>query len=389
MNILIINHEYPPVGGGGGVFSKQLSQGLSESGHKIYMLTAGSSETIETISDNLKIIYIKIHRKDSVSFDSIDMLEFVFKAFMVIGGICRKYKIDVINSHFIHTSALAVYLSRVKVPHFISALGADVHDPTRYRKIRFIMNFALRKILKKSYAMILSSSDMRDRVIRLNEKFQRKIAVIPHSIIAGLYSGEKKTNIKKELKLSAADKIILSVCRLIPRKNLFTALKVIRKLIDMNLNIKYFIVGSGPEKENIKNIISQYSLDNYVFLFDYVDEMRLMDIYMNSDVFFMPSFHEAFGIAALEAMAAKLPPVCSDIGGWSDFVISGQTGFICQTDDEYIDSLKKLLTDNELYDMISRNCRQLAVSGYDYKTVSKKYSDFFEGLIKTNTEINN
>ena len=378
MNILIINHEFPPVGGGGGVFSKMLGEGLSKLNNNTFILTTKNKFRTEEISKNCKVIYIKSARKSLICGDSFSLLKFIAISIPHIKTICSKYKIDIINSHFFHTSGLAVYFSKLNIPHIVSALGADVYDPTRYAKIRFLMNFALKKISSESQAVVVSSSDMRSRILDISQDLNGKVKIIPHCIKSGCFSGEKNNNLKIKMGIPSNAKIILSVCRLIPRKNLEFALAVVKKLIKKKYMIKYLIVGGGPEKKKLEEISEKLKISSFVHFFNYTGDSELREIYENSDIFFMPSKHEAFGISALEAMASRIPPVCSKIGGWSDFIINGETGYLCGEENEYIERISNLIDDSGLYDYISENCRRKAVSEFDYKIIAKKYFDLLK-----------
>ncbi|HPN29687.1 MAG TPA: glycosyltransferase family 4 protein [bacterium] len=386
MNILIINHEFPPVGGGGGVFSKMLGEGLSGLNNNVFILTAGNEVNTEEISKNCKVIYLKNGRKSLICGDFFSLLKFIAISIPHIKTICSKYKIDIINSHFFHTSGLAVFFSRLNIPHIVSALGADVYDPTRYNKIRFLMNCALKKIGSKSDAVIVSSSDMRSRLLNISQSLNEKTRIIPHCIKSDCFSGEKNNNLKIKMGIDSNVKIILSVCRLIPRKNLEFALNVIKKIVEKKYLIKYFIVGGGPEKKNLEEIAEKLKLSTFVHFFDYTNDSELKEIYENSDIFLMPSKHEAFGISALEAMASRIPPVCSNIGGWSDFIINAQTGYLCGDADEYVKRIAGLIDDSGLYAYISENCRRKAVNEFDYKIISKKYFDLMKE-IKENSNL--
>jgi len=372
MNILLINHEFPPIGGGGGVFTKLLARGLSKLNNNVFVLTISNKTFQKNISKNLKIIYIKLNRNNNANVTGIETLNFINQFRKIIKAIINKYNIDIINPHFIHTSGLSNYLSFNKVKTIISPLGADIYDPTRYKKIRKIMNFIAKQIFKKSNKIILSSKDMYDRTLKIDNSIKNKLKIIPHCINSRLYSNEKSYFLKQKYNLTN-EKIILSVCRLVKRKNLDLSLNIISKLLKNNLNIKYFIVGDGPEKLHLKNQIKFMKLENKVFLLSNIDDKTLIKIYSDSDIFLLPSFHEAFGIAVLEAMASGTVPVCSDIGGWNDFIKNNETGFVCNNVKEYVERLKFLISSENEFKRISNNALTKAKTEYDYKIIAKKY----------------
>jgi len=382
MNILIINHEFPPIGGGGGIFTSLLARGLSESGFNVFVLIPSSLSETVSITETLTVIKVKSLRFNRTSISNFGMLNFILTFSLIINKIIKKYNINIVNSHFIHTSGLADFLSFHKIPSVISPLGADIYDPTRYCKIRNFMNFAAKKILKKNNKIVLSSSDMLNRTIGLFPEYEKKCVIIPHCIDSKKYSPLKNKNVRMKLKISDSVKIIISVCRLVKRKNMELAIDIFYDLICSGFNIIYFIVGDGPEKENLVRKAEKLNILDKIFFFDYVDEKKLIELYQNSDIFLLPSLHEAFCIAAIESMACGVIPVCSNTGGWTDFIINNNTGYVCNKKEEYVDKIKLLLSDEKFYFRISENAYIASTTKYDYINISSQYAQLFKNILE-------
>ena len=77
----MLNYEYPPIGGGGGVISKHIAEGLAELGHEIHVLTSKFQDTPEVSqpAQNLTVIRLKVNRKTDFKSDPIEMLDWGFK----------------------------------------------------------------------------------------------------------------------------------------------------------------------------------------------------------------------------------------------------------------------------------------------------------------------
>ncbi|HPP86890.1 MAG TPA: glycosyltransferase, partial [bacterium] len=182
MNVLLINHEKPPIGGGGGVFTNLLGKGLAALGQKVYFLTIGARDDIIEEASGYFVITINTNRKNYANIKFDNFLKFLIKFPSAINRIIKDYNIDIVNPHFIHTAGLANYLSGNKLNYIISALGADIYDPTRYKFIRFFMNMLSEKILTDSCYIVLSSQDMYERAAANFPQFKSKLKIIPHCI---------------------------------------------------------------------------------------------------------------------------------------------------------------------------------------------------------------
>ncbi len=380
MNVLLINHEKPPIGGGGGVFTNLLGKGLAALGQKVYFLTIGARDDIIEEASGYFVITINTNRKNYANIKFDNFLKFLIKFPSAINRIIKDYNIDIVNPHFIHTAGLANYLSGNKLNYIISALGADIYDPTRYKFIRFFMNMLSEKILTDSCYIVLSSQDMYERAAANFPQFKSKLKIIPHCINKDLYVNLDKSESKKKLNLDAEKKIILTVCRLVDRKNLNTALDVIAELIKRGCNIEYLLIGAGPQKNELMQKSKILNIANYIKFLNYISDEQLPLYYSAADVFFLPSYHEAFGIAALEALAAKTPAVCSTNSGWSDFIINYKTGFVCDDFDGYVNKIYELITYKKLWTELSEQAAEYVLEKYDYRNIAKEYLKLYNSV---------
>ena len=150
-----------------------------------------------------------------------------------------------------------------------------------------------------------------------------------------------KKGLKNSLGLADDDYVIISVGELNENKNHEA---IIRTLINVDSErVKYVIVGKGLLEEHLRDVIQENDLSNRVVLTGYrTDIDELLNI---SDCFAFPSKREGLGLAAIEGMAAGLPVIGHDIGGIRDFVIDGETGWLCKsnTSTEYRKLLKKTI----------------------------------------------
>ena len=166
---------------------------------------------------------------------------------------------------------------------------------------------------------------------------------------------------------------VIMVGRLSAVKNYDYAINIVQqgKLKGVNLNLK--IVGDGPEKSRLHELVNKQGLsDEIEFLGDRDDVHELL---CESDIFLMTSTSEGHSIALLEAVAAGLPCVVSDVGGNSEIIKDGYNGYVVKIDNMngFIDSLSRLITKRTLRNSFSENSREWALKNTSIEQCSENY----------------
>src|SRR5690606_958929 len=111
-----------------------------------------------------------------------------------------------------------------------------------------------------------------------------------------------------------------SSSRLTPKNNLIETIKAIKLLKDKGKIVNLLIAGSGYQENELRDLIQDSGIEKQVKLLGSVQHERVLEVVSVADFFIRVSTHEGFGIAALEALAAKTPVVSSKSGGLSDFI---------------------------------------------------------------------
>jgi len=162
-----------------------------------------------------------------------------------------------------------------------------------------------------------------------------KLEVIPNGI------NPQETLNLNELKNRKNDLIILSVSNLIKIKGLEYNIFAVNKLRKKYPDIKYWIIGSGPEEKRLKNLVLSLGLEQQVLFLGRQSHDEVFKYMLKCSVFSLPSWNEAFGVVYLEAMGCGKPVIGCMGQGIEDFVEHGKTGFLVNPQD--IDSLVEAL----------------------------------------------
>jgi N-acetyl-alpha-D-glucosaminyl L-malate synthase BshA len=145
---------------------------------------------------------------------------------------------------------------------------------------------------------------------------------------------------------------------------------------------KLLLVGEGPELETVERMVAERDLSEHVVFLG--DQEFIAGILPAADVFLLPSDHESFGLAALEAMSCGLCVVGSNIGGLHEVVQDGETGFLFDPGDVHgmSDVIVRLLGDSERRREIGRKARARAARDFDREKIVGQYVSLYDGLLE-------
>lgn len=372
---MIINFEYPPLGGGGGIATAQLAEELSTR-HQVHVLTTcyGDLDRVQLINGVTVVRVPVIGRRSLPTASLLSLLSFVPMAVWQGVGLCRKNHFDVINAQFALPSGLVgVILAKCfGLPFVLSFIGGDVYDPSkgtsphRYWIFRWLIRYLAGAATKRTAI----SRDTKMRVEQLHGVTQ-PISVIP----IGLKVKKFSPSSREALGLPVGSPIAISVGRLIPRKG-FEALIRAWKDIKEGLLV---IIGDGPLKDELANLVRQLNLQERVKLLGFVSEDQKQRFLRAADVYVSAASHEGFGIVFLEAMEVGLPIVAINNGGHTDFLTDDRNAVLVPPDNDaiFVSVLRQILADENLRHRLGENNKKEVKNYYLENMVMR-----FEEILK-------
>ena len=148
--------------------------------------------------------------------------------------------------------------------------------------------------------------------------------------------------------------LIISAGELIPRKNHEVIIRALAQL--NNPNIYYAIAGKGPLKEYLESLSEKLGVENHVKLLGFRTD--IFELYHASDLCAFPSKIEGLGMAGIEAMAAGIPLISSNVHGITDYVRNGETGFSFSPSDTqgFANAIEQFFSNPSLCNSMSEKC---------------------------------
>ena len=361
-----------PTFGGSGVVATELGIELSKKGYEVHFITYSQPVRLDALSSNLHYHEVNVPDYPLFKYEPYE-LALSSKLFDVI----LKHKIDVLHVHYAIPHAYAAYMAKkilkengYNIPIITTLHGTDItlvgNNPFYKPAVTFSIN-------KSDIVTCVSKSLMEDT--REFFGIKREIKVIPNFIDIDKYA--RKHNLCQGNMLAQDDeKIIVHVSNFRPLKRIIDVLKIFEK-INQKIKSKLIMVGDGPDKKKAKDFLRKNNLKNKVIFLGKTSEVD--EILCSSDLFLLPSEKESFGLAALEAMALKVPVISTNTGGLKELNINGNSGYTSDIGD--IDSMAKnaikILSDDSL-EKKYRNQAFENAKKYDIKTVIPLYEKIYD-----------
>jgi len=207
-----------------------------------------------------------------------------------------------------------------------------------------------------------------------------KTLIIPLGFELERFSCIKKNgSLKLELGISESDFLIAIIGRVVPIKNHEMMFRVIRQLNQEKIKVHLAIIGDGELREKLEKQVC----DNYFHFLGW--RYDLENIYSSVDLVALTSLNEGTPLALIEAMAAGVPVVATNVGGVSDIITNGETGFCCKINDDHdmTEKIKVLLFNKELSYQISQNARQFVLDRYNVQRLIDDMNNLYKNLIRS------
>lgn len=207
-------------------------------------------------------------------------------------------------------------------------------------------------LLPKAEGIRANQEKMKDYLISQLKIPQEKIAVFQNFVdYKKINQNPPRFDLRK--KYYQFDFIILMASRLVKQKNILLALRALREVIKKYPRTGLVIVGSGPEESSLKTAAGT-AANNVVFE-PWSDDM--ISYYKTSDLFLLTSNYEAWALTAVEAVAAGLPVVMTDVGCAGEFIKDGENGLVFPINDV------RLLTEKILVIRENEDLKKKLISG--------------------------
>lgn len=360
---------------------RDLAEALAERNEVTVLTTHFRGLPKEELINGVRILRVPVWGRERMPVATLrSMVTFVPSALLRGLQVVKQNRPDLIHAFFAVPSGLpAVCVGRLRrIPLVLTLIGADIFDPNPTAGIAAHRNPAVRAVvrwvIRHADTVTAISEDTRRRAM-LYHGAPKEITVMP----LGLVPPE---TLPPPRRGSGAPWRLVTIGRLIPRKaheNLLEALALLRRT-DLHLHV----IGDGPLLDDLKKVSERLGIGSLVTFEGAVTEDQKWQILRAADLFVSASLHEGFGIVFLEAMYAGLPIVCTDQGGQTDILRSGEHALFVPPErpDQLASALQTLLEDANLRKRLAER-NESAVRSFLIHDVAARYETLFTRLVQT------
>jgi glycosyltransferase involved in cell wall biosynthesis len=370
MNLLLINNEFPPIGGGGSTVTKYAIRYLVQAGHTVTLITSryGTLPHREVI-DGATVIRIPALRKYKDYSSMIELVSFGVSALFYCLFFTSKNKIDFTFAFFAVPAGWVAWILSylIGIPYGVYFGGSDIPgaNPSRFKKIYPFITPLLKMIWKRAVFRSVCSDDLRELARKVDPTSEF------HTIPNGVETDRFHPITRPE---SPKVKIIF-IGRLIPRKGfhrVVRALPSVKKQAKVPFEVE--VVGTGAHRAELDSLAEQLGVSDLIRYVGMVPYDQLEKSYQYADIFVLTSLSEGMPSVILEAMGTGLPIIASNVGGNNEIVHEEENGFLIMGDD--IDLLAARITtlvnDASLRKSMGEKSREYALQ-YDWKHIMDRY----------------
>lgn len=311
-----------PTFGGSGVVATELGMALANKGHEVHFITSKHPVRLDLLSKNIHFHEVFVEEYPVFHYQPYE-LALSTKLVEVVSA----YDLEILHVHYAIPHAYAAYMAKqmllrrgIDVKVVTTLHGTDItlvgSHPTYKAAVEFSIN--------NSDIVTSVSHDLKKDTLRLFN-IDVPIHVIYNFIDFEQYPRIKDGDCSRSALASENEKIITHVSNMRSVKRPLDVVEVFYQ-IQKEVPSKLLLVGEGPEIEKVEYRVKELGIyEKVIFLGNSNDVYKVL---CYSDLFILPSINESFGLAALEAMAAKTPVISTNTGGIPEVNIHGKTGFL-------------------------------------------------------------
>lgn len=383
MQILMFSPEYPPLQVGGLARHVQpLSEALVEEGHQVTVITQiahGAPE--EEIKNGVEIIRVNPLCVNAPDFAS-SVLQTNFEMVQAAGRLLLKgRKYDLIHGHdWLVVMAARTLKHQLRVP-LMMTIHATEHGRNHgiYTGLQRYINDLEWLSCYEAWRVIICSEYMSREIQYLFQVPKDKIDIVENGVNRAEFTADPPRRFRENY-AHPSEKLVFFVGRLVQEKGVQVLIEAIPEILAHHPQVKFVIAGKGPKEGDLKHQAQRMGVDNRCYFTGFISDEIRNNLYQVCDLAVFPSLYEPFGIVALEAMAARVPVLVTNVGGMGEIVEDGIDGFRVHPGSahELAQGIIRALNNPELSTGICEAGYRKAVQQYNWPGIARKTLKIYE-----------
>ena len=361
-----------PTFGGSGVLATELGKALADEGHQVHFITYQQPVRLNVFNTN--IFYHEVRVPTYPLFD-YPPYEVALASTMV--DVIINHDLDLLHVHYAIPHASAAYMAKqiVKskngrnIPVITTLHGTDITLVGKDKTYEPVVTFSI----NESDAITAVSQNLKEETYR-SFPITKQIEVITNFVDVSRFN-KKPFDAFKKVIAPDGEKILVHASNFRKVKRVDDVVKIFAEVRKV-MPAKLLMVGDGPERPATEELARELGVIDDIRFVGKQEQME--EILAVSDLFLLPSEYESFGLAALEAMAARVVVISTNAGGLPEIVIQGKTGFMANVGDVAAMSLDaiNILKDNDRLEQMKQSAFEHACT-FDIQHIIPQYEKLY------------
>lgn len=369
-----------PTYGGSGVVATELGLELAQRGHDVHFISYAQPIRLTEPQPHIHYHEVEVSRYPLFDYPPYDLALATRMA-----EVAELYELDLLHVHY-------------AIPHSVSALLARqmLAASPSHRKLPFVTTLHGTDItlvgLDRSYLPITRYSiEQSDGVTSISQylkdttlkefDIKNHIEVVYNFVNCDVYIRDKEALKRREEYAAPGEKILTHLSNFRPVKRVTDVVEIFDR-VRKKVPAKLLLIGDGPDRSKAEWMAVQKGIHKDVIFLGKQD--RVQEKLAISDVMLLPSELESFGLAALEAMACKVVPITTRVGGLPEVIEHGRTGFMADVGD--VDTMAQfavdLLSDEKKLETMSVQARAMAQARFCSTKIIPQYEAFYRRVLE-------
>jgi glycosyltransferase involved in cell wall biosynthesis len=372
MKILMLNYEFPPIGGGAGQAHLAIIRefaGLKELSVDVLTSASMPGFSKQNLADNVVIYKVGVHKKNLHFWRKIEIVEWVIKAERHYKQLIKENDYDLVHAFFGLPTGWLCYKTADRLPYIISLRGSDV--PGKHSRLQMeykLLGPLLKRIWTKASVLVANSEGLKKRAISFLSSVN--IEIITNGVDLNQFQSVPNREISGQINL-------LTVGRLSGTKRFDMLIEAVKILHDKGRPVQLTLAGGGGLFEELKGLIERKNLNGIINLTGRIETEKMPDVYRQHDIFVSATLQEGMSNAMLEAMASGLPIITTRCEGIEELITNNGIVVENSSAETIADAIDKLYEDKQSYKAMCLSARQRAES-FSWDRVAQQYLQIYK-----------
>jgi N-acetyl-alpha-D-glucosaminyl L-malate synthase BshA len=363
-----------PTYGGSGIVATELGLELATRGHEVHFITYANPIRLDP-----GLPRIHYHEVEVSNYPLFQYPPYCLALASRMAEVAESYSLDLLHVHYAIPHSISAMLAqqmlavRRRLPFITTLHGTDITLVGMDRSYFPITKFSI----EKSDGITSISDYLRQRTVEVFS-VANEIRVINNFVNCDLYKPDPE-HANATRYAQAGEKLLIHLSNFRPVKRVLDCIHILAR-VRRHAPAHLLMVGDGPDRGPAEYLARELGVDRHVSFLGKQDHVeRLIPV---AHALLMPSEMEAFGLAALEAMACGVPPVGTAVGGVPELITTGLDGFVEPVADLEAQSARviELLTDDALHARMATAARRSAVERFATERIIPQYEQYYRDV---------